>query len=88
MPSLPRIRESVSSGFFSRVFGNNSNGVKDKIDREEKDKGGYSDNMHGCDVIIASESSHIVDGKGIRANSQLIRASRVNYETDIEVAAV
>ena len=44
--------------------------------------------MHGCDVIIASESSHIVDGKGIRANSQLIRASRVNYETDIEVAAV
>ena len=88
MPSLPRIRESVSSGFFSRVFGNNNNGVKDKIDREEKDKGGYSDNMHGCDVIIASESSHIVDGKGIRANSQLIRASRVNYETDIEVAAV
>lgn len=93
MSSLPRIRESMSNGFLSRVFGS-SNSVKDKLDRMErveKDKSGYDANvMRGNgDVLIASESSHGMDNRSNRASAQLIRAQRyAGYDNDSEVVAI
>lgn len=77
MSSIPRIRESMSSGFLSRMFGS----AKDKSDqatRIEKDKSGIDNNcMQGrSDVLIASESSAVLDHKAIRPNSQMFRSQR------------
>ncbi|EJD00834.1 uncharacterized protein FOMMEDRAFT_147562 [Fomitiporia mediterranea MF3/22] len=92
--SIPRIRESMSGGFLSRVFGS-SNSVKEKLDRidgvVEKDRSGYdTSQMHGeSDVIIASESSHSVDFRGTRASSQRIRAQRYgSFESETEVIGI
>ncbi|KAH8115807.1 hypothetical protein DFH11DRAFT_1587226 [Phellopilus nigrolimitatus] len=91
MASIPRIRESMSSGFLSRVFGSGSTKEKlDRLERVEKDKGGYDANaMHGqSDVIIASESSLSINSRGIRSSSQLFRAQRyTGYDNNMEIIA-
>ncbi|THG95655.1 hypothetical protein EW145_g7918 [Phellinidium pouzarii] len=91
MTSIPRIRESMSSGFLSRMFGGSTKEKLDRMGRAEKDKSGFDANaMHiDSDVIIATESSHSLDSMSVRGTSQLIRAQRrySGYNNDIEIAA-
>ena len=89
LPSLPRIRESMSNGFLSRVFGvGNSASSNSSAKEKEKDK-----RARGDDVFIASESSLSVDGSGraARAGSvHFIRAQRYvgSNENDVELIEV
>lgn len=101
IPTLPRIRESMSGGFLSRVFGSTSS-VKEKLNRldrvVEKDKERSIYDMHPsapaiqgeADVLIVSESSigAGMDYRGVRSGgeTQLVRSQRfASYESDAEV---
>ena len=83
--SISSVRESVSSGFLSRMFGS---GQKDKVDRRlEKDKGNV-DSTKGT-VLIASASSSGLDQKGMRTTSQLFRSQRYScYDNDVDFLSV
>lgn len=79
MASLPRLRDSMSNGFLSRVFGG---GSKEKADRFVEDK----KSKHGHDtVLIASESSTGI-GRGARTVSQLLRPPQ--YSNGVDIAAI
>ena len=78
MTSLPRIRESMSSGFLSRMFGVGTVKDKENTNRVEKDKGGMDTSSlhHRNDVIIASESSLGLDHRTLPGTAQIIRPQR------------
>ncbi|KAI5122138.1 hypothetical protein M0805_000785 [Coniferiporia weirii] len=91
MTSVPRIRESMSSGFLSRMFGSNSTKEKlDRLDRVERDNSGYDSNaMRGRNDVTVTESLHRIGNRSVRGTSQLIRAQRYScYDKDIGVVAM
>lgn len=89
MSSVSSIRESVSSGFLSRMFGT---GQKDKSDRRTEKEKSNTDTatMPGAgDVLIASASSSGLNQKGIRSTSQLFRSQRYScYDNDVDIIPV
>lgn len=81
LPSIPRIRESVSSGFLSRVFGG---GHRDKADRVEKGNGGTCVNTLDStydDDLEASRSA----GKALRESVRTQQRLRYTYNDGMEV---
>lgn len=81
--TIPRIRESFSGGFLSRMFSSSS--AKEKLDRLGKDTdSSKSSGMHSSsEVLVVTEPSFSVNGRRLTSSHQ----QYAGYD-DVEVIAV